>query len=169
MGFRRAKKEDIKKIMSIIKKAQAYLKAEGVNQWQNNYPNEETIEKDIDDGNFYVLVEDNKILGITALIFGEDITYKKIYEGKWLTEGKYAVIHRMAVDLEEKRKGLASKILKEAEKTTMDNNIYSIRVDTHRDNKAMQGLLEKNGFKYCGIIYLKDGNERLAFEKILNK
>lgn len=169
MDFRRAKKEDIGEIMGIIKKAQDHLKSQGIDQWQNGYPNEATIEKDIDQDSFYVLVEDNEILGITALIFGEDITYKKIYEGKWLTSGKYAVIHRMAVDLDKKRKGLASKILKEVEKTTIDNNIYSIKVDTHRDNKGMQKLLEKNDFKYCGIIYLKDGNERLAFEKILEK
>lgn len=169
MEFRRAKKEDVGKIMAIIKKAQDHLKSQGIDQWQNGYPNEETIEKDIDDNNFYVLLENNEILGITALIFGEDITYKKIYEGKWLTDDKYAVIHRMAVDLDKKRKGLASEILKKVEKTTSDNNIYSIRVDTHRDNKAMQNFLEKNDFKYCGIIYLKDGNERLAFEKILDK
>ena len=31
----------------------------------------------------------------------------------------------------------------------------------------MQRLLEKSGFKYCGIIYLEDGNERIAFEKII--
>jgi hypothetical protein len=28
-------------------------------------------------------------------------------------------------------------------------------------------LLQKNGFKYCGIIYLEDQEERIAFEKIL--
>lgn len=169
MDFRLARKEDIEKIMIIINKAQDHLKSQGIDQWQNGYPNKDTIEKDIDAGNFYVLVEENEILGITALIFGEDITYKKIYEGKWLTNGEYAVIHRMAVDLNKKRKGLASKILSEVEKTTIANSIYSIKVDTHRDNKAMQNFLKKNDFKYCGIIYLKDGNERLAFEKILDK
>jgi predicted GNAT family N-acyltransferase len=33
----------------------------------------------------------------------------------------------------------------------------------------MQKFLQNNGFKYCGIIYLEDGNERLAFEKKLDK
>jgi hypothetical protein len=28
-------------------------------------------------------------------------------------------------------------------------------------------MLEKNGFIYCGIIYLSDGQERLAYEKVL--
>ena len=39
-------------------------------------------------------------------------------------------------------------------------------MDTHEDNISMQRLLEKNNFKYCGIIYLEDGNKRIAFEKL---
>ena len=30
----------------------------------------------------------------------------------------------------------------------------------------MQHLFEKNGFKKCGIIYLEDGSERLAYQLI---
>ena len=33
----------------------------------------------------------------------------------------------------------------------------------------MQRLLEKSGFKYCGIILLEDNSERIAFEKIIYK
>jgi hypothetical protein len=29
----------------------------------------------------------------------------------------------------------------------------------------MRKGLEKHGYQYCGIIYLLDGNERLAFQK----
>ena len=41
----------------------------------------------------------------------------------------------------------------------------NIRIDTHRDNVIMRHLLEKHGFKYCGIIYLENGDERLAYQK----
>ena len=30
----------------------------------------------------------------------------------------------------------------------------------------MQQCIEKYGFKYCGIIYLAGGDERLAYQKI---
>jgi hypothetical protein len=30
----------------------------------------------------------------------------------------------------------------------------------------MQKCLIRNGFKYCGIIYLESGAERIAFQKI---
>ncbi len=41
----------------------------------------------------------------------------------------------------------------------------NLKIDTHRDNKIMQHLLEKNGFKYCGIINTDDGTERMAYQK----
>ena len=42
-----------------------------------------------------------------------------------------------------------------------------MRIDTHKDNKTMQRLILKNGYEYCGIIFVEDGTERLAFEKEL--
>ena len=41
----------------------------------------------------------------------------------------------------------------------------NLRVDTHRDNKVLQNILLKNGFTYCGIIYVKNGTERLAYQR----
>ena len=41
----------------------------------------------------------------------------------------------------------------------------NLRIDTHRDNLVMQNMLKKNGFTYCGIIHLENGDERLAFQK----
>ena len=43
----------------------------------------------------------------------------------------------------------------------------NIRIDTHRDNHIMQHNLLKHGFQYCGIIFLLNGDERLAYQKIV--
>ena len=45
----------------------------------------------------------------------------------------------------------------------------NIRIDTHRDNRIMQHNILKEGFAYCGIIYLENGDERLAYQKLLRK
>ena len=39
-----------------------------------------------------------------------------------------------------------------------------IRVDTHHDNRTMQHLAEKYGFQRCGIIYVRDGSPRIAYQ-----
>ena len=93
--------------------------------------------------------------------------YKNIYDGKWLNSGDYAVIHRIAVNEKYKGNGIASDIIKEVENLCKENKVNSIKIDTHKDNISMQKLLEKNDFKYCGIIYLEDGSQRIAFEKII--
>ena len=47
----------------------------------------------------------------------------------------------------------------------------SLRIDTHPGNLPMQRALQKAGFTPCGTIRLvggcEDGDERIAFEKIL--
>jgi RimJ/RimL family protein N-acetyltransferase len=47
-------------------------------------------------------------------------------------------------------------------------NRRSLRIDTHRGNVVMRRMLEKNGFRFCGVIYLENGDERVAYEKIVN-
>ncbi len=165
MEFRQAVESDINGIMSIIKQAQYYFKEHGINQWQNNYPNVETIKNDINNKNGYVLLKENIIVGTVAVIFDRDKNYDLIYEGKWITNGKYTVIHRIAIDSNHKGLGLSSVMLKKIEEMCVSRGIFSIKVDTHKENHVMQRLLQKNRFQYCGIIYLEDQSERIAFEK----
>lgn len=165
MEFRKSVEADINGIMNIIKQAQEYFKEQGINQWQNNYPNPKTINDDIANKNSYVLLKEMKIVATAAISFDGEKTYDTIYEGEWISNNKYAVIHRIAVDNTYKGFGLSSEIMKNVEKLCLNNGVHSIKVDTHEENAPMQKLLEKNQFKYCGIIYLEDGSKRIAFEK----
>ena len=111
MELRKSSKSDIESIMNIIHQAQNYFKKKGIDQWQNNYPNEDTILADINNKISYVLVKDNSIVGTAAISFDKERTYDFIYEGNWISNDKYAVIHRIAIDNEYKGLGLSSLIL----------------------------------------------------------
>jgi len=50
-------------------------------------------------------------------------------------------------------------------KFAMEQNPH-VRIDTHADNHVMQHVLAKHGFQRRGIIYLEDGDPRIAFERI---
>ena len=168
MKLRKSTKEDINEIMKIIKQAQDYFKSQNIDQWQNNYPNTKTIENDIDRNESYVLLKDNKIVATSMITFEGESSYERIYEGKWLTDGeKYAVIHRIAVDDNLKGYGLSGEIIKRVEILCKENNIHSIRIDTHEQNISMKNTLKKNNFKYCGVIFLADNSKRIAFEKLI--
>lgn len=167
MVFRKAIKTDVDNIMNIIRQAQAYFKEQGINQWQNNYPNVETICNDMNNKNSYVLLNDDNIIATVAVSFDGEKTYESIYEGQWITNGKFAVIHRIAVDNNYKGLGISSEIIKHIEKLCLSRDVQSIKADTHEENLSMQKLLKKNDFKYCGIIYLESGHKRVAFEKVI--
>ena len=53
--FRRAAAADIPRIMRIIARAQAQMRAAGSQQWQDGYPAESDIARDIGRGDGYVL------------------------------------------------------------------------------------------------------------------
>ncbi|MCR1951100.1 MULTISPECIES: GNAT family N-acetyltransferase [Clostridium] len=165
MVLRKSTEKDLKNIMKIISEAKVYLKNNDVDQWQNGYPNEEVILKDIRNNISYVLEDDAEIIGTTSLSFDVEETYNNIYEGEWLSDGKYAVIHRIAASNNSNRKGIGTEIIKKSEEICLSKGIKNIKIDTHENNLTMQKLLEKNNFKYCGVIYLLDGSKRIAFEK----
>ena len=173
MILRKTTYPDIHAVMDIIHTAQRSLREMGINQWQNNYPDETVITNDINKGHAYVLQDENIIIATAVISFETEPSYDKIYEGQWLTDEKYAVVHRLAVAGNYKRSGVASMFMDMIREFCIGYNICSIKIDTHRDNLPMQNMLFKKGYKYCGIIYLGNGfencgAERLAFELVID-
>ena len=86
--------------------------------------------------------------------------YARIYDGQWLDDMQpYGTIHRLAG--REDARGVAAACF-----DWCGTQLPNLRADTHRDNRIMQHILQKHGFRYCGIIYLLNGDERLAYQKI---
>lgn len=166
MKLRKSVNEDINNIMQIIDEAKEALKEQGIDQWQNGYPNADVIRNDILNNDSYVFIKNNEIVATSAVSFDGEKTYDKIYDGSWITNDEFAVIHRIAISNKYKGTGIASEIIKMIEAICLDKNVHSIKVDTHEFNIPMQKLLKKNDFKYCGVIYLEDKSKRVAFEKI---
>ena len=165
-AFRQADPADLPAMLAVIADAQLALRQQGVDQWQNGYPNEAALSEDIAAGGAYVLLRDSLVIATMALLPGPEPTYRVI-DGRWLTGGPYCVIHRLAVHSHFKGAGAAARMLQEAEALCRLQRVPSLRVDTHHDNRPMQRFLEKNGFLACGDIRLADGAPRLAFEKVL--
>lgn len=164
MKLRLTTTNDIDAVMTIINQAKAYFKKQGINQWQDGYPNKASIINDISRQEAYVLDIEGEIVATAMISKAIEPNYNYI-DGKWLQSNDYLVVHRIAVRDDQKGKSLAKKIIDEAIK--LYPNIPSIRIDTHDDNLSMQSFLIKYGFKYCGIIYLENKETRRAYEKIL--
>ena len=160
---------NIHNILQIIDDAKVYLKSQEIDQWQNGYPNQTQIEKDIAKNESYVLINDvNEVIATSMFSIRPEPTYKVI-DGNWKIKAseKYGVIHRLAIDKNHRNKGIASFILNEFHQQLNKQHVRSLKIDTHEDNHEMQYLVKKLGYVYCGIIFTEYNAKRLAFEKVI--
>lgn len=165
MKLRRADVSEVHMIWEIIQQAIEQRRRDGSEQWQNGYPNEQTIRDDIASGNGYVITENNTIIAYAAIIFDIEPAYTNII-GKWLTNGDYVVVHRVATSNAVKGRGVATELFKMIEDLATEHKVTSIKVDTNFDNVPMLKILERLDYTYCGEVYFS-GSPRRAYEKVL--
>lgn len=166
MILRQANFSEVPVIWDILRDAIEQRRVDGSEQWQDGYPNEQTVQDDITNGYAYVLVENEVIIAYAAIIFGIDPTYINI-KGSWLSNDNYVVVHRVATATAFKGKGIAKQLFKLIEDLSVGQQVYSIKVDTNFDNAPMIKIMDKLGYIYCGEI-LFEGSPRKAYEKILD-
>ena len=145
MELRTAAPEDLGKIMELIDQAKAFLKRNGVDQWQNGYPDQTCIEEDIRKGRGYLCILDHDIAGYVCIDFEGEPAYDTL-DGKWLSIQPYVAVHRLALDASVRGRGLASQVFEETERLARSREIHSFKVDTDNDNQIMKHLLEKTAF-----------------------
>jgi GNAT superfamily N-acetyltransferase len=165
--FNKATINDLSIIWEIIQGAIERRKKDGSNQWQDGYPNLSVLENDITNGNGFVLVDKNEIVGYCAILINDEPEYERII-GKWITNSDFVVYHRVVIAEEHLGKGFAKTMLRFIEEFAIQKGISSIKVDTNFDNVAMLKLLTDFEYVYCGEVYFR-GSARKAFEKVLNE
>ena len=162
MEIRKATFADLAPLMEVFEGAKRIMRASGnLHQWNDGYPSEEVVAEDIRAGHCFVACEDCRILGTMALIEGPDPTYSHI-EGGWKNDRPYFVIHRIAVPAP--GRGVARNMFDWAFAHIAPEGCDTIRIDTHRDNCIMKHILSKYGFQECGVIYLRSGDPRDAYQ-----
>ena len=153
-----AKMEDLPRIEEIYACARAFMAKTGnPTQWGKTEPRVSQLKTDIAEKKLYV-IESDGIHGVFFFTIGVDPTYAVIEDGSWLSDAPYGTIHRIAGDGSGGIVGTAVAFAK--------TKIQHLRIDTHRDNKVMQHVVEKQGFSCRGIIHVADGSPRLAYEMV---
>ena len=146
-------------ILAVYESARAYMRENGnLHQWVGGYPSQELLLEDIAKGQLYLCTEEGEIFGVFCYFEGEDPTYREIFDGAWLNDRAYGVIHRIAVARH--CRGVASYCFSHC-----FDRCKNLKIDTHADNIPMQKALAKNGFLRCGIIYLENGDPRIAYQR----
>ena len=150
-------REETQKLFQFIENSPcAYLAICNVKKELDRSGYRELLEQDIREGNLYVLSDKGQIHGVFAFFLGEDPTYRVIQGKGWRSTAPYGTIHRIAGD--------GSGGILHACVGYCRKRIGYLRIDTHEDNRVMQGAVKKEGFVPCGIIHIADGSPRIAYD-----
>lgn len=163
--FRKAISDDSLEIWKILQHSIERRRIDGSKQWQDGYPNLNTVVNDIQNEVGFVLTVNGEIASYAAVILNNEPAYDDI-EGRWLSDGDFLVVHRVAVSDNYAGRGYVKEIFNKIEEYAASNGVSSIKVDTNFDNGAMLHILKNLGYIYCGEVYFR-GSARKAFEKIL--
>ena len=159
MTVRPAAFADVEAANEIYDMARAFMAENGnPTQWGGAYPALSDIIEGINSGTSYVCCDGGEVV---ATFHFEENARDEVYEhidGEWKNDLPYAAIHRIAVKYH--GRGIVDFCFAECFR-----RFPNLKIDTHRDNIPMQKCLLRAGFEYCGVVYLPDGSERLAYQK----
>ena len=126
----------------------------GVDQWNYDYPDTETLTNDVEDGSNYVIRGKDKILASIALNEIQDEQYRKIH---WKCRNESVlVIHRLGVHPKAQGMGLGKKMCRFAEDYAQRNGYKRIRLDAYSRYPVSKRLYLSLGYHQAnGYCYFR--------------
>ena len=164
--IRKAKQQEIEKLLFITRSCAAKMTSEGILQWNDFYPNKEAFQKDVERQELYVLISDAALMGCITISSEKDSEYNEV---EWLTkDSRHYYIHRLAIDPKFQKLGYAKKLMDFAEDLAKKNAITSIRLDTFSENHRNQKFYEARGYTRLGNIFFPKQSEHpfYCYEKL---
>ena len=166
MLIRKTVMGDLDSVCEIYAGAREFMRQSGnPNQWKNTHPARDVIVSDIIAGKSYVCTHDDNIVAVFYFCIEREPTYSRI-DGAWVNDDAYGVVHRIA-RTGSKADGTGASGIGAYCLNWCFEQCGNLRVDTHRDNTPMQNRLKSLDFAYCGIIWLENGEERMAYQKVV--
>lgn len=162
--FRPADMGDYAQILSLFQSAVRCMQSEGIDQWDDVYPDEATLLSDIRNGWMHLLVKNNAVACAVALNELQDEEY---IHGDWLCRGgKIAVVHRLCVQPAFQNGGVGRDAMRRSQELLGRRGYSSVRLDTFSGNPKAIRLYESLGYRRAGKVFFRKG-EFYLFEKPL--
>lgn len=141
---------DAPSAMALYRRVVAAMHAAGFMQWNDTYPNIDYLNRDIADGAAWGGWMDGKLSAVATI----DGNQSKEYEPMPFAFGEpYMVVHRLAVDPENQRLGLAARMMDFAEEQARERGCMAMRLDTCEDNAAALALYGNRGYIRRGACH----------------
>jgi len=166
MMIRKANKVDLENIMKMYKSCVKGMIKNGIDQWDDTYPNTKIISQDLEAMTYYVAEIEGEIIGGINIDQNQDETYLAI---DWKDKSNSSlVVHRLGVKEENWGEEIGKRLMNFVEDLVVKEKLKSIRLDTYSGNPKAIKFYKQLGYASLGYIYLKPNkNEYYCFEKII--
>ena len=166
MIIRKADKTDLENIMKLYRSCVAGMIINGIDQWDESYPNPEILIADLQAGTYYVAQIKEEIIGGINIDQNQDTTYLALdWEDK---SDSFLVVHRLGVKEEFWNKKIGKDLMLFTEKLVIEKGMKSIRLDTYSGNPKAMEFYRRLGYRELGTIDLKPNKDKyFCFEKII--
>ncbi|MDM1044862.1 GNAT family N-acetyltransferase [Myroides sp. 1354] len=145
---------DIDQVITVLNQVKQMMFSNGIDQWDEHYPNAETIQMDLQNQQAYVYTENEAILAYMVLNEAYDIEYEAL---KWSTSTPFLVIHRLFVQPAAQGKGISSQMIQFAETYAKAKAYASIRFDAYALNNTANAVYLKKGYIHVGTVQFRKG------------
>lgn len=162
--IRTATPEDAAALMRLIHECVAAMRAGGIEQWDEVYPNAQTVDTDIATGSLHVLCEGDRIIGCVTVDQQTDPLWKDL---DWNPAGEPpAAVHRLMIHPMRQKQGHAKTLMNHAEAVARNQGCHSIRLDSFIQNPAAMALYGQLRYRPTGSAEMRKGRFT-GFEKML--
>ena len=133
MQIRLAIDEDLGALMALLRRVVPLMRVAGNLQWDENYPNETVLQRDIDLKQLWIAEIGPDIAGFAAVTMDQEPDYAQV---GWDINEPAVVVHRLAVDPAFRGVGVASSLMHAAERIAVERDRKSTRLNSSHSRRS---------------------------------
>jgi ribosomal protein S18 acetylase RimI-like enzyme len=145
---------DLPVLLEVVRDCIAVMESQGIHQWDNIYPDEKTLQNDIDTNTLWIARIDGRIGGMIVLNEYQEPEYQ---QAQWRYEGRILVVHRLMVAPAFQNQKLATHLMRFAEDYAADKGYDAIRLDAFMQNPYAVKLYRKLEYLEVGTVTFRKG------------
>ncbi len=158
-----ARKTDAREVLALYRAAAAQARRAGHTHWDENYPSEETVRKDLEGGWLYVWREDGRIVAAITLTPAEEMEAEGV---EWTSARRAAEACRFCLSPALQGKGRAKAYFLGAVDLLRAQGVDALRYTCAKENVAAYRIYTGIGHRIVGETTWH-GTEFYAFEALL--
>ena len=159
MKYSKAVINQLDMIFDMYSAAIKNMEKQGIHQWDEIYPDKETLRQDILLNQMYIGEIDNKIA--VCFVLNEECD-QEYNNASWICpNARFCIIHRLCVNPIFQKQRIASQTMEYIESLCKNKGYDSIRLDCFTENPYSRKLYDKTGYSVTGYAEWRKGRFEL--------